>query len=446
MNYYDKLSAHRELISKAERYIWKNAEVGYKEFKTDAYMKKAFSDLGYEIKEAGEITGFSAELDTGREGPTLALIAELDALYCASHPETNPETGAVHACGHNVQCASLLGVAAVLKDKGELDSLSGKIRFIIVPAEEGVEITFRSDLVKKGKISFTSGKPEMIKRGFFDGVDLAFMVHLDNLSEDNSIFLVDKGSNGNIRKRTVVRGKASHAGENPFGGVNALNAASLAISATNYLRETFKESDFIRFHSIITEGGASVNVVPDEIVIESYVRGATVKSLVEANERINRAIVCACASIGAEVEITDLPGSYPLHNDENFVTLTMEAAKELAGDKCLYKNYWKGSCTDMGDVTTIVPSVHAYVGGLEGILHGKNYNVVNPEETCINSANLQLSVTEKLLSNGAERARFIVENFKPEFKDTKEYVQEKQKLNKILSPIKITDNGLEIDL
>ena len=99
MKIYDRVKKYGETMAKAERYIWKNAEVGYKEYKTDAYMKKAFRDLGYEIQEAGDITGFSAEIDTGREGPTIAMLAELDALYCASHPETNKETGAVHACG-----------------------------------------------------------------------------------------------------------------------------------------------------------------------------------------------------------------------------------------------------------------------------------------------------------------------------------------------------------
>ena len=150
MNFSESLACYKELMSKAERYIWNNAEVGYKEYKTDAYMKKAFKDLGYEIKEAGDITGFSAEIDTGREGPTLALLAELDALYCSSHPETNKETGAVLACGHNIQCASLLGVAAVLREKNALDNLCGKIRLIVVPAEEGMVCGTVTNLTFKG--------------------------------------------------------------------------------------------------------------------------------------------------------------------------------------------------------------------------------------------------------------------------------------------------------
>ena len=446
MDYASKLNEYRKLMYSAERYIWENAEVGYKEFKTDAYMKKAFRDLGYDIKEAGDIPGFSAELDTGRPGPTLALLAELDALYCSSHPESNKETGAVHACGHNIQCASILGVAGVLKEDGALDKLSGKIRFIIVPAEEGVEISFRTELVKQGKITFTSGKPEMIKRGFFEGVDIAFMVHIQNLEKTGAIYFSEKGCNGNIRKRTVIRGKACHAGERPCDGINALNAASLAISATNYLRETFKESDVVRFHSIITNGGSSVNVVPDEVVIESYVRAATVNALVQANERINRAIVCACASIGAEAEITDLPGSYPVYNDVNLLEVTREAFVQLADGKFDFTDEWKGSCTDMGDVSTIVPSVHAYVGGLVGTLHGKDYKIEDPEQTCYNSAILQLVVAEKLLTDGAKRALKVVNEYTPEFKDTAEYVREKQKLNKVINAVEFEGENLEINI
>ncbi|MBQ7339649.1 MAG: amidohydrolase [Clostridia bacterium] len=440
----DKLLKYSSVIEKAERYLWKNAEVGYKEIKSNDFMKKEFISLGYTLRENQDITGFSAELDTGKEGPTLALLAELDALYCDSHPETNKETGAVHACGHNIQCASLLSVACVLSEKDALDKLSGKIRFIVVPAEEGVEISFRNELIKKGVISFTSGKPEMIKRGFFDGVDIAVMMHLMNLGEDVR-FYIDGGSNGNIRKKIVITGKASHAGEAPQDGVNALNAASLAISATNYLRETFRENDVVRFHSIITSGGSSVNVVPDKIVIESYVRAENSKALLEANERINRAIICAVASLGATVEITDLPGSEPLHNDKNLVDALEDAFKVVAGEKGYRRdNVWKGSCTDMGDVSTIIPSVHGYVGGLKGKLHGKDYVVEKPLNSCLDSALCQLVLTFDLLGNGAERARKIIKEFKPVYPTIKEYIQTKESVNRVIDAVKIIDNGVEI--
>ena len=159
---------HKDFILKAERELWKMPEAGYKEYKTDAYMKKAFRDLGYNLTEAGDITGFYTVIDTGKPGPTVLVLAELDALYCSEHPECDKVTGAVHACGHHAQCAAMLGLAAALKEEGALAGLSGKIKLCVVPAEEGVDIDYRMNLIKEGKIAFASGKQEFIARGYFD--------------------------------------------------------------------------------------------------------------------------------------------------------------------------------------------------------------------------------------------------------------------------------------
>ena len=107
----------RSLMAAAADYIWKNPETGYKEYKTTAYMAEIFKKLGYELTMAEGITGFTAEIDTGKEGPTLLILGELDSVICFNHPECNKETGAVHSCGHNVQCATLIGLAAALKEE-----------------------------------------------------------------------------------------------------------------------------------------------------------------------------------------------------------------------------------------------------------------------------------------------------------------------------------------
>ncbi len=118
---------NRQLILDAERYIWKNPETGYKEVKTSKYMADAFRTLGYELTMAEGITGFCTVIDTGKEGPTLLILGELDSIICPNHPESDPETGAVHSCGHNAQCAALLGIAAALKEPGVLEGLCGRI-------------------------------------------------------------------------------------------------------------------------------------------------------------------------------------------------------------------------------------------------------------------------------------------------------------------------------
>ncbi|MBQ5791766.1 MAG: peptidase dimerization domain-containing protein, partial [Clostridia bacterium] len=283
---------YRDLILNTERHIWKTPETGYKEFKTSGYMEEKFRELGYDIVKADGITGFYARLDTGREGPELLILAELDSIICASHKDANPTTGAVHSCGHNAQCAAFLGVAAALKERGMLDGLCGAIRLCAVPAEELLEIEYRSKLKDEGKIKYFCGKSEFLHRGYFDGVDLAFMVHTSRS------FTAGVGSVGCIVKRIIYKGVAAHAGSSPWNGKNALYAATCGLQAVNALRETFKEEDLIRVHPIITNGGSMVNAIPDTVTMESYIRGVSFAAMEDANKKVNRALIGAAYSIG----------------------------------------------------------------------------------------------------------------------------------------------------
>ncbi|MBO4323518.1 MAG: amidohydrolase [Clostridia bacterium] len=422
---------NKDLVLKAERDLWKIPEIGFKEYKTNAYMKEKFKELGYSFTEADGITGFFTTVDTGREGPTVLILAELDALYCATHPECDKETHAVHACGHHAQLAAMLGLASTLKEEGALDGLSGKIKLCVVPAEEGVDIQYRFGLLKKGVISFTSGKPEFLSRGYFDDVDIAFMTHARMTDDPKKLFTLVQGMNGVIKKKMVIKGKAAHAGEHPYDGVNALNAAMLAISAVNSLRETFKECDSIRFHPIVTKGGEAVNTVPDEVILETFVRASNPAALFAVNKRINRAISAAVAANGCTVVISDIGGSEPLNDDKNFAAFCADIIEEIGGKDCLddARDVRLGGSTDMGDMSVNFPSVHAWVFGAKGTLHGSDFSVAEPEKLCVNAAILEFAVVRRLLENGAEKAKEIIENFKPVYPSIRDYVAHKKSQN-----------------
>lgn len=418
---------HENLVLRAEKDLWKIPEVGYKEYKTDAYMKEKFRELGYTLTEAEGITGFYTILDSGKKGPTVLVLAELDALYCAEHPDCDRETKSVHACGHHAQCAAMLGLAAALKEKGALDGLSGKIKLCLVPAEEGIEIEYRMNLIKKGIISFASGKQEFLARGYFDDVDLAFMVHTTSCDDPGILFTKKKGHNGVIRKKIVIKGKAAHAGGKPYDGINALNAAALAVQAVNNLRETFKESDYVRFHPIITKGGDVVNAVPSEVIMQSYVRAASTRALDSANKRINRAISAAAAANGCGVTISDIAGSEPFTEDVALTDVCVSAFTEIGGKDCYVKSdEWEASSTDMGDMSVNFPSIHPYATGATGTAHGKDYLIQNPVKACVNSAILQFTLIRRLLENDAEKAKKVISEFKPVFPSISDYVEFKK--------------------
>ena len=255
--YQDLVLRHREAILAAERYIWTHPETGYKEWQTSAYLEQIFEQAGYTLTKPGDIPGFFTDVDTGRPGPKVLIIGELDALAAPTHPEA--VNGCAHACGHNAQCAALVGVALALKEPGALDGLSGSIRLMAVPAEEMIELEYRQSLREKGVIRYFGGKVEYMYRGYMDGVDIVYMNHV----RPSAPKIVDFcNSDGFITKDVVYEGVAAHAGGSPQLGVNALYAATLGLTAINALRETFTEPELVRVHPIMTNGGDCANIRP----------------------------------------------------------------------------------------------------------------------------------------------------------------------------------------
>jgi amidohydrolase len=428
---------YRTLILEAERWIWAHPETGYREVETSAYMAEQFRALGYELTMADGITGFYTVLDTGREGPEVMILGELDSIICPAHPDANPVTGAVHSCGHNAQCATLLGIAAALKVPGILDKFCGKIRLCAVPAEELLEIEYRNELKKQGKIKYFGGKSEFLSRGYFDGVDLAFMVHTAGAPYINKVAI------GCIAKSIVYKGVAAHAGGAPWSGHNALYAATCGLNAANALRETFREKDYIRFHPIITHGGDMVNAIPEQVRIESYVRGSTFEGIAKANRRINQALCGAALSIDTNVEILDMPGYSPLYNDDGMMKLAKDAATLAMPEvECpLTQGVGTGS-TDMGDLSCIMPVVHPHCGGASGKGHGNDYQISNPEAACMDSAKWQMAMLLLLLEKGAERAKQILADFKPKFATKEEFLAYQDSLNDSGDRITYREDGV----
>lgn len=435
--YKEYVARHRQEILDAERYIWKNPETGYKEWKTHAYLAEAFEKMGYTLTLAGDIPGFYAELDTGRKGPTVAVFGEMDSLIIAGHPECDPETKAVHACGHNAQTAALLGLAAALKEPGALDGLSGKIRLVVVPAEELIEAEYRQELRKAGKIHYFGGKQEFMYRGLLDGVDMAFMMHSTSLPAT----YINRFWNGCISKTVCYKGVSAHAGGAPHLGVNALYAANLGLNAINALRETFKDNSHIRVHPIMTAGGDAVNAIPDTVRLESYVRGATLEDILQINRKVNRALAATAAAMGGNVQLQDIPGYMPETDDPMFMELVGEAMNAVLDEAYVHYDGFTTGCTDMGDISCVMPTVQFCMAGASGKGHGIDYRIADPEKACVQAAQIQLITLVKLLSDDAKRAKEILAQFKPLFATKQDYFDTMDKLFLDVEAVEYAEDG-----
>jgi len=401
--------------------IFRHPELGFKEFETAKLVQGTFRKLGLSYESEVAITGVIANLEGNSKGPTISVMGELDSVLCYNHPYANKTTGAVHACGHNAQIAAMLGVAMGFVDAKVMNEFPGAVSFMAVPAEEFVEIEYRLRLRDDGKIKFLGGKQEFIRLGKMNSVDMTIKHHARSGKRERKVW-IGATNNGFVGKAIRYKGKEAHAGGAPDKGINALNAAMLGIMGVHTLRETFKDSDHIRVHPIITRGGDLVNIIPADVRIETYVRGKTTEAILKASKKVNRALRGGALTVGAKVEIEEIPGYLPLKNEPEMSKIFGENAKEILGKSAVKQDEHKTGSTDTGDISAIMPAIEPSISGATGTGHGSDYKISDKEMGYTIPAELMAMTVIDLLWDDAANARRIVRAFKPEVK-RREYVR-----------------------
>ncbi|MDE0213681.1 MAG: amidohydrolase [Deltaproteobacteria bacterium] len=420
------IDARRQEIIDLGETILRQPETGFNEAKTAELIAGRLRSLGLEPQRGLAVTGVKGRKDCARPGPALAILGELDALKVFDHPHADPDTGAAHACGHNAQVAGMVGAGMGLLSAKVLPRLAGALVFFAVPAEEMIDVDERLERKARNEIEFLAGKAELIRLGHFDDVDLAMMFHTKT---DTLASHVAGSSNGALIKKIRFIGKAAHAGGSPQTGVNALNAASLAMTAIAYQRETFYDDDTIRIHPIITRGGDAVSVVPAEVTLETFIRGKTLEGILDANRKVDNALRGAAMAVGASVEITTVPGYLPQTNNEAMARLWGDNAEELFGSgQFALGTEHRTSSTDFGDLAHIMPAVQPYVAGAAGGGHTNGYLLVDHDSVYVKSAKLLAMTAIDLLHDGAGAARRILREDTPRM-TKQEYLDYQRKLD-----------------
>ncbi|MCI7656644.1 amidohydrolase [Anaerotignum sp.] len=392
--------------------IYKHPELGFKEFRTRQKVIDVLDKAGIAHEDCA-YTGILAQIDSGKKGPHIALICELDAVPTLNHPYANSEDHAAHTCGHYAQIGVMLSVFTALKKAETLQDFCGKVTLVVTPAEEFCDMDYRKSLIREGKITHPSGKQEMISLGVFDDVDIVLSCHAMGLDMETYHAEIGAGLNGFIQKRAVFYGKAAHAGSNPAGGVNALNAANLAMTGINFLRETFREEDAIRVHFVMSEGGQTVNTVPSRTQMDMYVRAKTVDAIFETNAKVERALKAGAYAIGCDLEIQDTPGYFPLHQDPNLTDLMREHILKYMEPEKIAQGTHGYASGDMGDISMMWPTVEIGVAGFSGTMHGVDFKTADEEQAYKVPAHYFADAIMDLLANDGEKAFRIKADFSP---------------------------------
>jgi len=322
------IDEHREALIGISNSIHEEPELGHQEFKASALLVEALRGHGYtvDLGVVGMKTAFVAR-GPRREGPTIGVLAEYDAL-----------PGIGHACGHNLIAASALGAAIGLSAVAK--ELPGNVVIYGTPAEEGV-------------VENAGGKVVMLNE--IRKADAAIMVHPANMWGSYST--------NNARESFLVEffGKSSHAGGAPEKGINALEGVIQTFNGINALRQHINRD--VRIHGIIKRGGDSPNVVPDYASAHLYVRAPTMPMLEEYYGKVLDIIKGAELMTGTKSKVRKIANTYANSLPNKTLTDLFRKEMEEAGvDFPEEKEPRKGGgSTDFGNVSQVMPALSAYI-------------------------------------------------------------------------------------
>lgn len=392
--------------------IGAHAELGFFETRTSEKFAQALGELGLGVRRGLARTGLRADMEGGARGPRIAVIGELDGIVCRKHPLAIEETGASHACGHNLQLSAVYAIASALAETGLMRELAGSVAFIGAPAEEFIEAERRTEMRERGEIVYYGGKQELVRLGVFDDVDISMMTHAGDDAPSRG-FTVPDGGNGFRIFMLRYEGRQAHAAAAPHLGVNALYAAVAGINAVNALRETFRDEDHVRVHYIITKGGDSVNSVPDDVRLEGYVRAGKIATIDETFAKVIRAFKAGGEALGAVCHARSIAGYMPLNASRALNKIFADNADKLAGAESVKRGTYFSASTDMGDISHLMPAIHPSGGGTSGSLHAPDFRVVDFESAVLDPAKAMLMTITDLLCDGAGAAKELLSDFRP---------------------------------
>jgi amidohydrolase len=323
------MDIHSEISGAIDQYKAKASDIGrqiharpepkFKEHFAAGLLGRALSELGLEVEtgSGGLETAFRAEF--GARGPTVAILAEYDALPNG------------HSCGHNlIAGAALSAIAGLMRVR---DRIPGRIVILGTPAEEG-----------------GGGKILLLRAGALKGVDAAMMAHPTDGEFRGMPALATQ------HLRFTFHGRASHAALAPWDGASALAAVIQTFQSVDTARLHFRDGS--RVHGIITNGGQAVNIIPELAVCEFLARAKTSRRAAEMAARIIRCAEAAASASGVKLE-HELVGGY-----KNMINNAPIAARYAGHSEALGAPSPEASpdmpagSTDMGDVSHEIPAIH----------------------------------------------------------------------------------------
>ncbi|OKJ44949.1 M20 family metallopeptidase [Streptomyces sp. CB01580] len=315
----ERIEERRDVLLDLSRRIHGHPETAFTEHRAAAWCAELLGDQGFAVTAPAHGLDTAFEAVTGGGPLTVAVVCEYDAL---------PELG--HACGHNLIAAAGIGAALGLAPLA--DELGLCVRVLGTPAEE------------RG-----AGKELMLRQGAFDGVDAAMMVHPCPFE------MADFRSFALGTLSVTYTGRAAHPSLNPHEGRNAADALTVAQVAIGLLRQQLPPQ--WRVHGITTEAGSAPNAIPDRARAEYELRALAAEDLTELRDRVEACFRAGALATGCEVTLERPEPDYlDFRGDPGLIRLWTANARALGRPEPVERPPF--ACTDMGNVSHVVPSIH----------------------------------------------------------------------------------------
>ncbi len=359
--------------------LHEHPELGNREIRTAKIIADHLRSLGLEVQEKLGKTGVVGLLKGAKPGPCIGLRADMDALpvvervqlpYTSTVKSTynGQSVGVMHACGHDTHVSILMSVAEILA--GMKNELSGSVKFIFQPAEEGPP---------EGE---EGGAPLMVKEGVMDNprVDVIFGLHIESDIEAGKIEYKPGAFMASSDWFTIkVKGKGSH-GSQPWKGIDPIQIAAQIITGLQSV--VSRQSELTKAPVVITvgkiQGGVRSNIIPEECVMEGTIRTLDSKMQEEVHEKIKWTAEKIAEASGAKAEVTIDTKTLVTYNTPELVRKMLPSLEKAAGPENVKERNWVTGAEDFSYYGTKAPAFFFYLGGMP---KGKDPTTAPPHHT-----------------------------------------------------------------
>jgi amidohydrolase len=339
-------------------------ELGNHEFRTAKIIADHLRSLGIEVKENVAKTGVVGILRGGKPGPVIGLRADMDALPVTERSELSfaskekteykgQEVGVMHACGHDAHEAMLMSVAEVLA--GMKKDLSGTVKFIFQPAEEGAPD------------AEAWGADLMVKEGVLENpkVDVMFGLHINAQTPVGQIKYREQGMMAAADWFSIkIHGKQSH-GAQPWLGIDPVMIGAQIIEGLQAIvsRQSELTKNAVVISTTIFKGGVRENIIPEEATLGGTIRTLDTAMQKDVWNRIVRTATKIAEASGATAEVKFTPMTLVTYNNPELTRKMLPSLNKATNENVMVMDAVTGA-EDFSFFADKVPSLFFYLGGM----------------------------------------------------------------------------------